>query len=697
MKGNHDQDVFVTDGDASLPAADLLGAMTNPVALFNSDGSVHAFSQACKDIFSSDSDEDCRDKLQRFFTRSNDQSSSNWSLNASELPDADFQSVGQSDFTLATFIPCDPITKLLTRPRLVKLIDSSLKHCEKSSLKVVLIKLHELNEFKAEAGESASNRLLQKVAKRLSDVMPKEWLIASDGASSFSILATEIKDDAVTDRFEKTINKAKDILGRPYLIDQEVAELKAHIGWTSCIDEHSTLELLRQAELSLAVNMHSLSGMDRPYSADMDEKRREERKLEFDLRKAILLNEFELHYQMQLDYTNRKISGFEALIRWRHPELGLIFPDVFIPLAEKSGLIVAIGEWVIKTACHQALSWPEDIRVAVNVSPVQLQSENLISVVQASLSNSGLSPDRLEIEITESTAIQDETSSRNCLLALKDLGVSIALDDFGTGYASLSYLRSFPFDKLKIDQSFVRSEENRVQNDLVLQSMFTLGKCFGMTTLAEGIETEEHQEKILGLGCDKAQGYLYSRPIPFEDTFSLIEEFNHVCFTTPSTAAVYERHETIVKSTEGALFQIAYISDNASDSSPEQLSLMMEDIQLASKRKNTEDNISGALMFNQQCFAQILEGESEVIEATFERIQSDPRHHNVQVLDFGPIEQRSFPEWAMAFVGETKENSSQFSQLSLIHAKSSEDNQGLKLQRLLLQLVENSTSTLKAA
>ncbi|MFK8075479.1 MAG: BLUF domain-containing protein [Granulosicoccus sp.] len=160
---------------------------------------------------------------------------------------------------------------------------------------------------------------------------------------------------------------------------------------------------------------------------------------------------------------------------------------------------------------------------------------------------------------------------------------------------------------------------------------------------------------------------------------------------------MYERHETIVTSTEGALFQIAYISDNASDSSPEQLSLMMEDIQLASKRNNTEDNISGALMFNQQCFAQILEGESEVIEATFERIQSDPRHHNVQVLEFGPIEQRSFPEWAMAFVGETQENSSEFNQLSLIHAKSSEDNQGLKLQRLLLQLVENSTSTLKAA
>ena len=697
MKGKNEQDVFVTDGNTSLPAADMLGAFTNPVALFNSVGSVIAFSQACKDIFPSNTDEDCREKLQHFFKRKNDISSSSWNLNVSEFPDAEFQKVGKSNYILATFIPCDPITKLLTRPRLVELIDSSLKHCEKSSLKVVCIKLDELDEFKAAAGESASNRLLQKVAKRLSDVLPRKWLAASDGASSFTLLARDINADAVTATFEETIGRAKDMLGRPYLIDQEVAELKAHIGWTSCTDEHGTLELLRQAELSLAVNTNSLSGKDKPYSTDMDEKRREERKLEFDLRKAILLNEFELHYQMQLDYTNRKISGFEALIRWRHPERGMIFPDVFIPLAEKSGLIVAMGEWVIKTACHQAHRWPEDIRVAVNVSPVQLQSENLINVVQTSLKNSGLSPNRLEIEITESTAIQDETSSRNCLLALKDLGVSIALDDFGTGYASLSYLRSFPFDKLKIDQSFVRSEENRVQNDLVLQSMFTLGKCFGMTTLAEGIETEEHQEKILGLGCDKAQGYLYSRPIPFEDTFSLIEEFNQVSFAAETTEANIERHETIVKSTEGALFQIAYISDNASDSSPEQLSSMMEDIQLASKRNNTADNISGALMFNQQCFAQILEGESEVIETAFERIQNDPRHHNVQVLDFGPIEKRSFPEWAMAFVGETTENTREFDQLSLIQAKSSEDNQGLKLQRLLLQLVENNTATLKAA
>lgn len=697
MKSTEQETTIVLNGELAVPPSELINALTTPTALFNSQGSVHAFSPACKTIFNSKDDDDCRASLENFFSQTNTGSAAIWDQNATDIHDADFQTVGSSNSILVTFVPGDPVTNLLTRTRLITRIGSALNHPDRPTLKIVCIKIDQLNEYRAEAGESASNRLLQKVAKRLTDVIPKNWLVASDGASSFVVMAMDNTRHESDANFESTMSKAKEMLGRPYLVDCEVAELTVNIGWACCEPESTTLELLRQAELSLATNTESKSGVDRAYSSDMDEKRRDERKLEFDLRKAILLNEFELHYQMQLDYTNRKISGFEALIRWKHPERGMIFPDVFIPLAEKSGLIVAMGEWVIKTACQQAMLWPQDIRVAVNVSPVQLQSDNLINVVKSSLRESGLAPERLEIEITESTAIQDETSSRQVLLALKSEGVTIALDDFGTGYASLSYLRSFPFDKLKIDQSFVRSEENRVENDLVLQSMFTLGKCFGMTTLAEGIETEEHQEKILGLGCDKAQGYLYSRPIPFENTFSLLEQFNNIAIETYETPQTQESATGIEKSTEGALFQIAYISDNATSTAPEQLSLMMDSIQRSSKRNNTLDNISGALMFNQRCFAQILEGESDVIENAFERIQSDPRHQNVQVLDFGPIEQRSFPEWAMAFVGETNQNTEQFDQLSLICSSGGEDDQGLKLQKLLLQLVESNTSALKAA
>lgn len=679
-----------------VPSSELLKALNTPTALFNKVGKVHSFSAPCHAIFNSSNDGECRQLLESYFELVDTISDQNGICVQHGLPDADFQSVGDTGSVLVTFVPNDPVTNLLTRSRFIRHLDHALSNDNESGSIVLCIQLDKLNDFKSEVGETAGDRLLQKVSSRLTDILPANWLIASTGASSFVVL-TKAEENSESKSFDAIVTNVKEMLNRPYLIDGEVAELNAHIGWAKAENNIDSLELLRRADLSLSVNSRSNSGIDQAYLPSMDERRKEERKLEFDLRKAILLNEFELHYQMQLDYTNRKISGFEALIRWRHPERGMIFPDVFIPIAEKSGLIVAMGEWVIKTACKQAIFWPEDIRVAVNVSPVQLQSENLLSVIDSSLRDSGLTANRLEIEITESTAIQDETSSRQRLMALKELGISIALDDFGTGYASLSYLRSFPFDKLKIDQSFIRSEENRVQNDLVLQSMFTLGKCFGMTTLAEGIETEEHQEKILGLGCDKAQGYLYSRPIPFEDTFSLIEEFNNVVLTAPNLENSQASKGVIEKCANGGLFQIAYISDNATGSTSEELSKIMQSIQLASKRNNTADNISGALMFNQQCFAQILEGDSKTIENTFERIQNDPRHQNVQVLDYGPIQDRSFPEWAMAFVGETNENTQQFSQLSFISNLGGEQNQGSKLQKIMLELVENTVPNSKAA
>jgi EAL domain-containing protein (putative c-di-GMP-specific phosphodiesterase class I) len=489
----------------------------------------------------------------------------------------------------------------------------------------------------------------------------------------------------------------KEILSRPFLLDREVAELRANVGWASAENQINTLELFRRAEMSLAMNTETAGLNDKPYSPKMDQKRKEERSLEFDFRKAIMLDQFELHYQMQLDYSSRKITGFEALIRWNHPERGMIYPDLFIPLAEKSGLIVAMGEWVIKTACKEAVKWAEDIRIAVNVSPIQLQNKNLVKVIEQALSETGLSAKRLEIEITESAEIQNEAESRQCLLKLKELGLSIALDDFGTGYASLSYLRSFPFDKLKIDQSFVRCEENQVENDLVLQSMFALGKCFGMKTLAEGIETEEHQAKLLNLGCENAQGYLYSRPVPFSETFELLKRFNNIVYTPH--ASFKNNPGTSVQdiSPESGLFQIAYISDNTTATSPEQLTLIMKSIQEASKKNNEADNISGALMFNQLCFAQILEGESHVIEKTFERIQCDPRHQNIQVLDYRSIETRSFPDWAMAFIGESVSNTNQFDQLSIIRGTSATDDRTARLQQVLLQSVYSNDASRKAA
>lgn len=680
-------------GDA-YDTNEVIATLPSPVALFDTNGELVAYSPACCAVFNTRSDEDTRTALRAHFVQATSMEAEQHMFSA---PDSEFHTIRDGESTLVSFIPTDPATNLLTRTRLFDKVTQVLDTSAINGAHLLCITFEKFRDFKAEVGEQAGDRLLMKIANRMAGILPNNSFAARAGGSSFAILILNDANRSACEKFNNMAEQIKAMLSRPYLVDSQVAEINASIGWAKAENNVNTLELMRRAELSLTVNSEMPESKDQPYSATMDEKLKDERKLEFDLRKALMLDEFELHYQMQLDYTNRKISGFEALIRWCHAERGMVFPDVFIPLAERSGLIVPMGEWVIKTACKEAMLWPESIRVAVNVSPVQLQSDNLIPVVKQALAETGLSPDRLEIEITESTAIQDESTSRQRLLELKALGLSIALDDFGTGYASLSYLRSFPFDKLKIDQSFIRSDDNRVENDLVLQSMFSLGKVFGMTTLAEGIETEEHQEKLLNLGCDKAQGYLYSRPVPFPKTFELISRFNQISVEEKSLPS---RVQSVVEKSDvgdSGLFQIAYISDNSVASDTAELEAMIENIQADSSKNNTADNISGALMFNQLCFAQILEGESHIIENTFERIQNDPRHHNIQVLDYGPIKHRSFPDWAMAFVGETASNSEEFDKLALLSGSTGNTDRSKSLQQILLQLVERNSVSLKAA
>lgn len=682
---------------ATVQAQELMHFLPSPCALFDYNGHLISFSPACMPLFNTSNYIDCGLKLQLFFDISQTTIDQSDSKNSESQPDADFNEVGNSGATLVSFIPRDPITNLFSKTRFIEKINSALSQNTFTGASLLCISFENFDEFNTEFGENAGDRLLTNIAKRLTATLTDSYWVAKTGNANFCVFkasATTACDDG---DFKSLPAQLKELLNRPFLINSNVAEMRTNVGWTTTQKPINSLELYRQAELSLSVNTETGGVNDKPYFPDMDQKRTEGRKLEFDLRKAILLKQFELHYQMQLNYTNRRVTGFEALIRWNHPEQGMVFPDVFIPLAEKTGLIVAIGEWVIKTACKEAMKWPEDITVAVNVSPIQLQSENLIGVIKTALQETGLSPKRLEIEITESSAIQDETESRQVLLALKELGLSIALDDFGTGYASLSYLRSFPFDKLKIDQSFVRCEENIHQNDLVLQSMFSLGKCFGMTTLAEGIETEEHQDKLLDLGCQSAQGYLYSRPIPFQKTFELLEKFNQIPLTAPCDSMDSNVVSARIVPTETNLFQIAYISDNAASVSSEHLNQVMDSIQQDSKRNNSADNISGALMFNQLCFAQILEGESQLIERTFERIQTDPRHQNIQVLDYGPIEKRSFPDWAMAFIGENDSNTKNFDQLALLSGSSASETSTANLQKILLELVEQNNASQKAA
>jgi EAL domain-containing protein (putative c-di-GMP-specific phosphodiesterase class I) len=250
------------------------------------------------------------------------------------------------------------------------------------------------------------------------------------------------------------------------------------------------------------------------------------RELEMNLRDAIDRNELELHYQPLIDLNRNVITGFEALARWCHPERGMVPPAVFIPVAEDSGLIVTIGEWALQEACRQAAQWPQALRIAVNLSPVQILAPNLPDIVQRALTDSGLAPHRLEIEITERIIMEDTERTLSNLRRLKDLGVRIAMDDFGTGYSSLSYLRRFPFDKIKVDRTFVSDLAEGTEHVVIVQAVVSIARALGLTTTAEGVEVGSQRDYLKALGYDEAQGFLFSPAVPIEQVPLLIAQWS---------------------------------------------------------------------------------------------------------------------------------------------------------------------------
>jgi predicted signal transduction protein with EAL and GGDEF domain len=283
-------------------------------------------------------------------------------------------------------------------------------------------------------------------------------------------------------------------------------------------------QLMKSADMALYRAKSDGRGVLRYFESEMDAKMQVRRGLELDLRKALVEQEFELFYQPIVDLEANQVSGFEALLRWNHPTGGLIGPGDFIPIAEDMGLIIPLGEWVLRQACLEAAGWPDDVKVAVNLSPAQFKSKTLALAVTSALAASGLSPSRLELEITESVLLQDNETVRGILHQLRELGVRISMDDFGTGYSSLSYLRSFPFDKIKIDQSFVRDMCLHDDSGAIVRAVAGLGKNLGMATTAEGVETNEQLGRLREEGCTEVQGYLFSRPLPASEVPRLLAQ-----------------------------------------------------------------------------------------------------------------------------------------------------------------------------
>ncbi|MDB5646383.1 EAL domain-containing protein, partial [Methylobacterium sp.] len=240
------------------------------------------------------------------------------------------------------------------------------------------------------------------------------------------------------------------------------------------------------------------------------------------MRQALARREFQLHYQPQMQLDGNRLVGCEALIRWQHPTRGMVSPLDFIPLAEEIGLIVPIGEWVMRQACRDAMTWPAPISVAVNVSPAQFKSERLVEMVMSALAASGLPATRLEVEITEGVLLQENDKTLQTLHRLRELGVRVSMDDFGTGYSSLSYLRSFPFDKIKIDRSFVSDLSGKRDGEAIIRAIAGLGRSLGMTTVAEGVETADQMARIRAEGCTDVQGYLISKPVPAAEVLTFL-------------------------------------------------------------------------------------------------------------------------------------------------------------------------------
>ncbi len=278
-------------------------------------------------------------------------------------------------------------------------------------------------------------------------------------------------------------------------------------------DGHDTTTLLANAEAALYRAKAEARGSIRFFESQMDQQLREKRALQHDLRGAIAKDELELYYQPQAEIDGT-IVGFEALARWHHPRRGMVPPSTFIPLAEESGLILSLGDWILRTACREAASWPKPLRIAVNMSPVQFQHGDLGNLVHQVLLETGLSPSRLELEVTEGVLIGDFSRAMSILRRLKSMGVRISMDDFGTGYSSLSYLQSFPFDKIKIDQCFVRNLKTSPQSAAIVRAVIGLGQGLGLPVIAEGVETKEQLAFLADAKCDGIQGFLIGRPQP---------------------------------------------------------------------------------------------------------------------------------------------------------------------------------------
>jgi diguanylate cyclase (GGDEF)-like protein/PAS domain S-box-containing protein len=410
----------------------------------------------------------------------------------------------------------DALTDLPNRLLFHERLEESLKWVHRGEhLALLYLDFDDFKSVNDTLGHTVGDELLKVVATRLRSCLRETDIVARLGGDEFAIIQTAVEQPTdITDlvrRIYEAIREPCEFGGQQIIADASIGIAMAPGDGTE------PDQLLKNADLAMYRAKADGRGTYRFFQPEMDARMKARRALEFDLRHAIMCGEFELYYQPIVNFRDNKVTGCEALLRWNHSKRGMISPAEFIPVAEETGLINQLGEWVIKTACAEAANWPDHIRVAINVSPVQFKSQTLALTIINALAASGLPARRLELEITEAVLIRDDAAVLVMLHQLRQLGVRIAMDDFGTGYSSLSYLQRFPFDKIKIDRSFIQDIAEKDGSLTIVQAVINIATSRNITTIAEGVETEEQFKLLRTLGCIEMQGYLFSRPVPVQE------------------------------------------------------------------------------------------------------------------------------------------------------------------------------------
>ena len=418
----------------------------------------------------------------------------------------------------------DALTNLPNRTLFREQLEKALRLAKRSDqLAVLCLDLDHFKDINDSLGHPVGDVLLKEVAQRLGECITEHDTVARLGGDEFAVVqfCSDCDPSAVASLASHVVEK----VSAPYEIAGHQLVIGVSIGISLAPEDGKNPdELLKKADLALYRAKEDGRGTYRFFETGMDARAQARRLLELDLRAALHRDEFEVYYQPIRDVAKDVVVSFEALARWNHSLRGMIPPANFIPLAEETGLIVPIGEWVLRQACMDAAGWSQDVGVAVNLSPVQFKNPNLVSTVKEALRASGLPAHRLELEITESVLLQNSEATLSVLHELRGFGVRISLDDFGTGYSSLSYLRSFPFDKIKIDRSFVTELATRDDSMAIVRAVTGLGKSLGIVTTAEGVETDAQFELLRREGCTQAQGYLFSRPRPAADVENMLTQ-----------------------------------------------------------------------------------------------------------------------------------------------------------------------------